>query len=326
MSTSAEQVERLLREIPYIEDHPGITLQEVASEFSISVKQVVKDMEVAIFCGRPGGYPGDLIDVDLEVMEGESCIYLHNPALEHPVSMSSAESASLRLALMALRSLVSIETVEHIDSVLDKIASRSTNRVELSVIEGDEAVRRIINDALTRAERLRLTYVGQARGIATHPVIDPVAMFVSEGVAYLSAYCVRRDSDQTPPAYPSGWRTYRLDRIEEACPTGELIEAHESPPDADSWARSLAESATVRLTLTEDAAWIGEYYTSMVEKKGEGLVVAELPVVSSAWLTKLLLSLGDKVVSVEPDSYALDARTLARQTLDAYASLGLLQP
>ena len=71
MSTSLEQVERLLAEIPYAQAHPGVTLAALAQEFGVSAAQARRDLTLAMMCGLPGQLPGDLIEVDLDELEGE---------------------------------------------------------------------------------------------------------------------------------------------------------------------------------------------------------------------------------------------------------------
>ena len=81
MSTSADQVARLLALIPYLQARPGITLADAAAAFSISQKQLMADLWVAFMCGLPGGMPGDLIEVDMDAVEGEGVIRLSNAAV-----------------------------------------------------------------------------------------------------------------------------------------------------------------------------------------------------------------------------------------------------
>ncbi|MDR0284423.1 MAG: WYL domain-containing protein [Propionibacteriaceae bacterium] len=315
MSTSIAQVARLLTEIPYIEAHPGITLAEVARVFAVPPAQVRKDVLVAIYCGLPGGYPGDLIDVDLDLMDDEGALYLTNPTtLDRPLRLTVAEAASLHLALLAVRSLVDGGTAATIDGIILKIADPAASSVELRLSAGDEAVRRVVGRAIVDAERLELVYDGASRGVTTRPRVDPAALFVRQGAAYLTAFSVDRGD----------WRTYRLDRVVAARPTGESAGAHGAPPDPEGWAKSLAGSVTARLTLTDEARWVAEYYpTSSQVTRADGLTEVELPVISPAWLVRLLLSLGDTVRAVEPPAYAEAARDRARQALAAYEALGL---
>jgi len=313
VSTSMEQVARLLAEIPYIQDRPGITIQEVARAFSITEAQVRSDIGVAIFCGLPGGLPDDLIDVDFDVLDDEGALYLTNPtSLDRPLRLTATEAAGLQLALMAVRSLVAPDTAAVIDSLLAKIAFPASQSVGLVVPSGDPAVRAAINQAVTRAERLELTYHGWTRGATTRPVVDPARVYVANGVAYLAAY----------DTGVGEWRTYRVENIAAARPTGEAAAAHGRPPGVDAWAKSLAASPVVRLKVRPQAAWIGEYYSATQIKTTRVGAEIALPVADPMWLVRLLLSLGDQVRSVSDESYARAAADVARGALDAYERLG----
>ncbi|MCL2784217.1 MAG: WYL domain-containing protein [Propionibacteriaceae bacterium] len=318
MSTSFEQVARLLLEIPYIEAHPGMTVKEVAQVFSITPAQVKKDINVVIFCGLPGGYPGDLIDVDLDVLDEEGSVYMTNPTtLDRPVRMTAAEAASLRLALDALRSLVPATMAATIDALVNKLGSPEIASVDLKI--GDDQVKDDLTLAISQAQRVKLTYEGRARGTTTYPVVDPVLVFVSEGVAYLTAYCVDRG---TPGEPGQSWRTYRLDRIVEVSQTGQSTARHDHHPEPDAWAKNLAKSDQVTIVVEDKAAWIVDYYpTTSVTKTGDGLTAIVLPVAEPAWFTRLLLMLGSQVHKVEPESFAQRARELAQQTLEIYDQL-----
>ena len=307
--TSVEQVARMLSEIPYIQANPGISVAEVARIFSVSEDQVEKDVTTAVFCGLPGGYPSDLIDVDLDVMDDEGSLYMHNPTpLGRPVRLTSTEAASLQVGLMAVRAVADEHTVAAIDALLSKISAESGN-VDVTVASGDERTRSLLADAIAGAERVELTYDGMARGTTTHPRVDPGQIITRDGAAYLVGYDVGG----------AGWRTYKLDRIADVRLTREMADAHGPAPSPDAWAKSLAAGQSVRLTVANRAAWIAEYYpVSEVRTTSSGQTQIELSVVDPAFLVRLLLSLGDQVLDVDPGDYAVAAADLARGALEAY--------
>jgi len=312
--TGIDQVARLLLEIPYLESHPGVTLQEAADAFAVTPAQIRKDVGVAIMCGLPGGYPADLIDVDLDVLDDEGTVYLFNPTQLRALRLTTMEAAGLQLALLAVRAVAEPGMQADIDAVMAKIALTGVPEADLCLATGDPAVRAGINDAIRQAERVQLTYDGTTRG-TTHPVVDPFAIYIAESVGYLSAYCV-----------DAGWRTYRLDRIAAVTPTGESAVAH-GRPDLDAWATTLAEGETVRLTVRQAAAWIAEAYPTRAVKRTRQGIQIDLPVADPGWVVRLLLSLGESVRSVEPAWYAERARAQAEAALAAYeAAVSIEKP
>ena len=114
--TSSHQVSRLLALVPYLQHHPDAELAAVASDFGVSPKQVVSDLEVLWYCGLPGGLPGDLIEIDMDAVRAEGRIRLSLRSLVSresidPVALSPASS---RTACSATTRLVTSSSVNRI--------------------------------------------------------------------------------------------------------------------------------------------------------------------------------------------------------------------
>ncbi|MDR1450680.1 MAG: WYL domain-containing protein, partial [Propionibacteriaceae bacterium] len=93
---SAEQAARLLLLIPYFQSRPGQSLAEAAAAFDLPPDQLRRDLSVAFLCGLPGGLPGDLIEVDLEAVDGDGLVYLSNAeVLPRPLSLRPDEAMGL---------------------------------------------------------------------------------------------------------------------------------------------------------------------------------------------------------------------------------------
>ncbi|MDR1807761.1 MAG: WYL domain-containing protein [Propionibacteriaceae bacterium] len=316
-AAAAEQVGRLLLLIPYLQAHPGARLADVAREFGLPPDQVRRDLSVAFLCGLPGGLPGDLIDVDLDLVDDEGVIYLTNAAvLARPVTLTPDEAMGLIVALQAVREVAAGSLHPVIDSLLAKLAAVGPGALEtpaLSVAAGAPATRDRLLRAISQAERVELVYDGLARGKTSRPLVDPVRLFVADGVAYLSGWSVTRQ----------GWRTYRLDRIADVRATGEVAAAH-GPEPAHTWLDTLAQAPPVRLIVHPGAQWITEYYPVAGQVRlPNGDLDVTLPVADPAWLRWLLLRLGPGVAVVGAPAVTADAAHAAQAALAAYAYAGL---
>ena len=111
---------------------------------------------------------------------------------------------------------------------------------------------------------------------------------------------------------------FRVDRIRDATGTGE----HFEPRGLQGAGRPLydrsSSDVTVRLLLHPASRWVGEYYeTSEQREQGDDLEVA-IPTRSLAWVSKLLVRLGDGAQILEPDELKDRVRDLASRTLDLY--------
>ena len=117
MSGAAAQVRRLLNLVPYLLEHEGAKLTEVAGEFNVSEKQLRKDLETLWMCGLPGGLPDDLMEA--HIGEGGT-IHLENAeAIVRPLRFSVREAVAL---LVALRALAQLPGVADRDALLRAIA------------------------------------------------------------------------------------------------------------------------------------------------------------------------------------------------------------
>lgn len=329
MSGSQDQVGRLLALIPWLQAHPGIPTAEVAEAFGVPAAQIVKDLKVAWMCGLPGGLPDDLIEIDMDAVEGEGRIVLGNADyLGRPMRFTPDEAMSLVVALRVVAELVAGEMAGHVQSALAKLEALAdgadVDRVAIRVASGGSDVRDALTSAIAGGQRVRLTYDGQTRGHTTSPVVDPARIDLRDGAAYLQAFSLDRGA----------WRTYRLDRIESARPTGDPAEAHgDVPAPARQWFDSLSADNTATLALDPASAWAVEYYPTvptppgMADVPGAGgaheagadaagsEVVATFPVSDPAWLTSLLLRLGSGVRVLSPAGSAEDAVERARAAL-----------
>ncbi|SJN34512.1 helix-turn-helix transcriptional regulator [Luteococcus japonicus] len=317
MSTSADQVARLLALVPYLQAHQGIAVADAAKAFQITPAQVMKDLNVLWMCGLPGGLPGDLIEIDMDAAAEQGTIHLTNADyLSRPMRFTLDEVMSLVVALRAVAEVASGPTAEAVHSALAKLEALTTSgeseRVAIRVASGDEVVRGVLTGAIDAGRRARLVYDGLTRGHTSTPEVDPARIDLRDGAAYLQAWSLERDA----------WRTYKLDRIVEATALEQAAEDHgEPPPPLAGWFEG---STSVVLELQPSAAWITEYYpTRRVESAGTDgeLLVAELPVADPCWLRGLLLRLGGALRVLEPVGAGQDAANVAREALALNASV-----
>ena len=105
MTANAQsQVERMLALVPYLREREGISVEQVAHEFNVKPAQIVKDLKVLWFCGLPDAVMGDLIEIDMEAVEGEGVIRLSSADyLSRPLRLAPHEALALVVALRSLR-------------------------------------------------------------------------------------------------------------------------------------------------------------------------------------------------------------------------------
>ncbi|SDT15037.1 helix-turn-helix transcriptional regulator [Microlunatus soli] len=316
--TSQSQVRRLLSLIPYLREHDGIPIADVAEAFGVTSQRIRDDLGVLWMCGLPGLSPGDLIDIDMDAVDGEGVIHLSNADyLTRPLRLSADEALALILALRTLRGVAAQGDRAAIDRVLDKlqaVAGSIPDRAEVRVTGGADEVQDTVNEAFRRGKRLELTYDVASRAETTHRFVDPLRVFVLDGYGYLDAWCYSAN----------GMRSFRLDRIAEARMTDVDVADHDVVLRdlSGGWFDALKDAPLVTLALDHSAAWVAEYYPmEQVAEAADGGLTVTTRISDPAWLRSLLLRLGGAVRVLSPAGAGDSAADAATEALDQYAAL-----
>jgi proteasome accessory factor C len=335
-SGAKDQVARLLTLVPYLHSHPQVRLDETAAAVGSTPEQVVKDLGVLFMCGLPGGFPDDLIDVDLEALEDpddpegglrlEGVIRVSNADyLARPLRLNPTEASAIIVALRALRGSAGEETREVVDRALAKLEAAAAAQFKghtggTPLVEpGDDddttltRLRASLEGAVGAGRQVRLTYYVPARDEESERVVDPRGVVTSGGVAYLDAWC---HSAEAP-------RLFRLDRIHEAAVLDSPVATAPQPPRdlSDGLFERSQETTRVTLALQPQARWVVEYYqVERVQTRRDRSLEVEMLVADERWLRRLLMRLAPYARVVSPPELDADFRATAQRTLRLYAS------
>lgn len=340
--SASTQLARLLALVPYLLNHDDARVEDVARDFTISTTQLRKDLELLTWCSLPGQQYGSYIEIDMGAVEGQGVIRLGNADyLSRPLRFTADEAVALVLALRSLREVADPEQCAAIDATIDKLGraagegAAAADRAEVRISGGDEAVRRAVHRALREQHRLQITYDAAARAETTERQVDPLRASVRDGYAYLDAWCHRA----------RGLRSFRMDRIVSADVVDVPIDAHPDvtlPDPSEGWFATADETTdrVVTLELAPPAHWVVEYYPTLTAEDSDSVGApdpdegigapalrrARFRVGDPAWLRGLLLRLGPDVRVVEPTGAGDAARDEAREAVEQYRALGLLDP
>lgn len=314
------QVQRLLALVPYLREHDGVQLDRVAADFETTPEQITQDLWVLYFCGLPGALPGDLIEVDMDALEGEGVVRIDNADfLDRPLRLGAQEALALIVALRTLRDVAGAGERAAIERALRKLESAAAGdglgameQVDVQIDDADSAVNETVTGALRRAHRMRLSYFVPARDETTEREVDPMRLVVAEGHRYLEGWCYRAEDT----------RLFRLDRITAA---EELDVPADPPPQAQprnlsgGLFRASPDDLLATVDLDPSARWVAEYYPheTAIDLPAGGLRI-QLRVSDSAWLRRLALRLAGHARVVIPSAVADEVRSEARRALAAY--------
>jgi len=326
-AAAKEQVARLLTLVPYLHSHDQVRLEEAARTLGVQPAQLVADLKVLLMCGLPGGYPDDLIDVDLDTLEGpegpqaDAVIRVSNADyLARPLRLSPTEATAIIVALRALRNGANDQTRQVVDRALAKLeAAAAEGSVAAQIDPGSEspggdlaALERRLQQAVDGQRQVRLGYFVPSRDETSERTVDPRGIVSAHGFRYLDAWC---HSAEAP-------RLFRLDRIHDAEVLDTPVQTAPEPPRDLSdglFARS-SDTTVVTLHLGAAARWMVEYYpVEAVRPAPGGELEVDLLVADERWLRRLLLRLAPHARVVSPPEFAESFHAVARDALGLYA-------
>ena len=323
-----DQVVRLLRLVPYLYARGTVRVDEAAADLGVSPARLVSDLKVLFMCGLPGGYPDDLIDVDLDALEGEDAdglIRVSNADyLARPLQLSPTEATAVIVALRALRDGAGEATREIVDRTVAKLETAVHGAADPLVDPGTGTgadvlgarFRTTLEEATEQARQVRLTYWVPSRDDVSDRVVDPRGIVTAHGLTYLDAWChtarrpgssgstgsrTRRSStprSRPPPSRPGTWprgcsstpRTPRWPR------------SGWHPPPAGWWSTTRSRTCVPSPTGT----W-----------RSTSLLADE------RWLRRLLLRLAPHARVVAPAEVAESFTAAAREALTAVHLTGV---
>lgn len=312
---TSDRLGRMLAIVPYLVQHPGSALTEVANAFDVAPAQLRRDLDLLFMSGLPPYGPGDLIDVDVDE-DGRIWISMADH-FSRPLQLTRIEALAIYLRGTELLALPGMPDAPSLAKALEKLRS-SLGAEALHEAEGRiEIARRgrapehldVLREAARTHERLSIDYFAASTGEWSHREIEPEEVFSGMGHWYVAAWDVDADAE----------RLFRADRVRSATVTGETF----SPRGLRGAGRDLysptGEDVAVRLRLRPAARWVAEYYaTTELEERDDGGVEVTLPARQLGWVARLLLRVGDAADIVEPAELREEVRRLAGETLARY--------
>ena len=312
-----DRLRRMLVMLPWLMEVGEVPLEEVARRYDLTPAQVQSELELVAMCGLP-----PFVDEMIDVFVDDGVVYVGVPRLfTRPLRLTAPEAFTLLAAGRAAMELPGADPQGPLGRGLAKLAGALT---DVGLDPGGDDTAGVIVDlarppladelaeaAATGAELL-IQYYSPARDEATERRVVPRHVFTDAGNWYVLA-----DDERSGTR-----RTFRIDRIESATPTGTTV------PTDDTVTRPAAffvdadvERATLRLAPA--AQWVLDQYPhdDITPVEPEGWVEVTLPVSSDRWLARLLIRLGPDAVVVDP-ARAAPAAELVERMLARYRATG----
>lgn len=312
---AADRLRRLLVMLPWLMEVGEVPLVDVAQRYGMTASQVQQDLELVAMCGLP-----PFVDEMIDVFVDDGIVFVGVPRLfTRPLRLTAPEAFSLLTSGRAAMELPGADPDGPLARGLDKLASAlgdagvsSSDDVTAGVVVelARPALSDDLADAAARDEEVSIVYYSPARDEVSDRTIVPRHLFTESGNWYVLA-----DDGRSGER-----RTFRIDRIETAAPTGRVVPADAAVTAPDRFFAD-AEVPRAVVQLAPEAQWvIDEYPVDDVQPLDgrPGWLDVRLPVSSERWLAKLLIRLGPSVRVLEPIDAGAAARTIVERILANY--------
>lgn len=289
------EVSRLLDLVPYLSSHSHISLKELAAEFGVSEKEIVRELTALSMCGLPGYTPYELIEVYFD--SGFVTINNHEP-LNMPRALTMEEVAALYIGLELIREPyvgTGSSSEGAINELLVELGALTNQSLEIESSPLTPTVD-FISSAIASQRNIRITYLSAATDVKSEREIKPLSLYSDAGHLYLNSYCLRA----------KGYRNFRVDRIE-------IIETVENSDIPEEHLASDSHSKVAEFEVLKNARAHAEMWG--IDLVGSRAVISYF---DSTWLLRTAISASGEVRAVAPEALIEEIRLTSERILDLY--------
>ena len=270
-----EKAARLLDLVPFIYTHQGISVSDLAAEFSIETEELLADLNSLWMCGETRF---DLIELEFE----SGFVYIRNAeALNVVRSLSVQEVTAILFGLDLLKESISEERADLLldIEIIKGIIGTSLQRLVASEPMISGVVITAIDEALRNRQKLQITYHSVADDVTSERLVHPIERRVENGIELLLAFCERADAV----------RSFRLDRIQKS----ELVQVASSQTNRDQ--SGALESVTIK--IHGDVRRVLETLGTLTPGGGD---TYSIDIYNQSWLIREVLASGGAIEVVKP--------------------------
>ena len=293
---------RLLDLVPYIVAHPGISITELAKEFSISRDEVLKDLNLLFLCGLPGYTPLELIDISFD----EESVVIRDPQnLAAPRNLNESEALIARIALAALEESTPKTSAAYpqIIALRENIAKAFSSSIPASAItftlDKERATLEAIEGAIKQELDLEITYNNVTKDSSSRRSITPISIIAEDKRTLVSAYCHSA----------KGLRTFNLAQISEVSTKERIVRT-----DLERLEDSRGSSAEV-IIKSEDSSFLSENASSLKELSKS---CYQIDIFQPEWIVRSVLAGADSLELAKPLELRAEIAERANRALLAY--------
>lgn len=304
VDVAANRALRTMDLIPFILENPGISIENLAKQFSVTEKQIEDDLQLVFMCGLPGYTPYELIDLVFE----DGVVSIIDPqVLDKPRRFSKSELVVIVLGLQILGELNNSNSVRanQIKALSDKIMKLgNSNSVLINSGQNNSPYVDIVLNAISLRKSLIIEYHSMIKDEITNRIILPRYLYFLNGNLYLNALDLDAKAD----------RVFKLNLIKK-CEVGSATENQTYENNEYS----------IQVVLEIDKQFVNfiernsSVITNIQENKDSYRV--DLMVSNMEWLKRSILSYSPGITVISPVLLATEVREVASSLMSAYQNI-----
>ncbi len=313
MNPTLTRLRRILVMVPWLLEHPGAGVEEVAARFDVTVEDVLDDLDVLGYCGLPGYGGGDLIEASVS---GGQVVVRMAEFFARPLALSMREGLSLLLAGRAARAsgvlgedLSDGPLSTAIAKLEDHLGAQAEVPVALDVEAGGADVLSQLWPAVRDRRLVHLVYRSSSKDETTSRAVEPWTLRSVGGAWYLQGFCRSAKAQ----------RSFRLDRILQIEVGEERVTA---PPEEEVGPpvyRPSPHDPRVVVEVAPRATWISDRVVlDDRAPAADGWTRLEFRAATLDWAVRLVMRLGEGARVVEPPELARMVADRATAVLALY--------
>ena len=197
---AAARAIRLLDLVPYVLNHPGISIRDLAADFDISKEEMIKDLNLLFMCGLPGYTPLELIDISFD----DDVVVVRDPQnLKVPRKLTESESLAVRIALATLEEITvasdeSRRKIAHLRKKLSRAFNSNVPDSAINVsVDHEKLVLSKIKEAIETFRDAEITYISVSKDQSSQRLITPHSIIFDGNRTLIDAYCHKAQSRRT---------------------------------------------------------------------------------------------------------------------------------
>ena len=321
MGSLSERLTRILTMIPYIQQHQGVHVKELASYLGTGPETILADLNAVLLCGVPPYLPNDYIGV---VIERDRIHLSFADHFKRPVNLTLQEALSLNLALAYVPlTRHARETAQRLQRKILDILPRGTRtlwrtaRRQMNVGPLHRGLHdrvALLEQAIEEQREVHIEYYTASRDELTEREIRPYGIVEHNGEWYVVAHCLFRDRELP----------FRVDRIRRM----ELRDRTFDRPRSfsiDKYRRDemyfpTSRDLRVKLRIAPELArWVREEQpVGKLKPLSDGSIILHLSVSQPEWVISWVMAHAGKVELLAPEALRKRIVAACKKALEKY--------